>query len=252
MGLLEFFLLGQGGEGGNSDDIALHGHAQLVHFQHKVKHLIPGHRSFEGQGDFSGNVFVNCKVFAADFPQDPENIFNIGIKKIKGNFFPCVFLLRRNFGQSFLEGLFPAGSSCFFGRFFILSCFHSCHLSLFGFRCRCGGGFGQNFFPFRQICVLVWFRRYGGGRKIDPQDVVLVIHKVGNRLAQFNGEQRVAFHSGGLDGRDPIHRTFKSGGDQGALAIIRQAGIDQFKVQSLAGRFLEIISDRNRCSDDQG
>ena len=103
LGLYEFFFLGQGGEGGNPDDIAFHGHPQLVHFQHQVEHLIPGDRFFEGQGDFAGDVFIDRKIFAADFPQDPENIFDIGIIEIKRNFLTGIFLFRRNFFQTLLE-----------------------------------------------------------------------------------------------------------------------------------------------------
>ena len=47
-GLSEFFFLSQSVEGGDADDVAFHGHSQLIHFQHQIENLIPGHRFFQG------------------------------------------------------------------------------------------------------------------------------------------------------------------------------------------------------------
>ena len=82
-------------QGGNPNDVALHFLAKTIHFQHEVEDLIPGYRFIQGQGDFSGDVFINGKIFTADLPDDSKNIFNVGIVKIKGDGFPRCIVWQR-------------------------------------------------------------------------------------------------------------------------------------------------------------
>ncbi len=251
LGLLELVFLGQRAEGGNPDHIAFLGHAELVHLQHQIQDLVPGRRLFKGEGDLSADIFVDRKIFTADFSQDAEDVADIGIKEIKGDFFPGVFFLCLG-RQTLFKGL---GFSGFFNRQLLSRLFPGrlrCRgFALFNLFCRIGRRRGQDFFPFRQTGIFVRLGRDGRGRKVDPQLGAVLFDAVGNRFAQLDGKQRIRLHFGSLDRRYPIHRAFKTGGDQGPLAIFGQAGIKQFELQPLGIRLFKIIFDRNRRADDQ-
>ena len=50
-GLPLLVFLADGGQGGDPQDVALLEHAELVHLQHQIENLIPGHRIVQGEGD---------------------------------------------------------------------------------------------------------------------------------------------------------------------------------------------------------
>ena len=73
----------QGCQCSDADNISLDDHAELVHSQDQVHHLVPGHRFIQRKGHLTAHIPVNGKVFAADFPKNAKDIFDVGFEKIQ-------------------------------------------------------------------------------------------------------------------------------------------------------------------------
>ncbi len=110
MRFAKIVFLFKGGQGGNADDVAFHDHAELVHSEHQVHHLIPRNRLVKGQGNFTADILVDGKVFSADFPKNPEDILDIGLKEIQCDFLAGVLF------DIFLQNHGLVGVKCHLGE----------------------------------------------------------------------------------------------------------------------------------------